>query len=176
MPTGKLARLGVWEDGEFVGVVLFGLGGSKHLLTKYGLRVFEGCELVRIAMAKHKTPVSKVVAIAIRMLRTNYPKLKVIVSFADPAEGHVGSIYQAGNWIYTGTSACAPVVLQGGKVKHVRSFGSHFGRAPTSSKAGLPTIKKPGKHRYVYPLDRQLAERIEGMRLPYPRKRDRSSG
>lgn len=37
MPAGKLAKIGVWEDGRFIGAIIFGMGASCHLLRKYGL-------------------------------------------------------------------------------------------------------------------------------------------
>ncbi|MFZ8899831.1 MAG: hypothetical protein ACO20X_14970 [Alphaproteobacteria bacterium] len=50
MPSfGKSVKIGVWENGDFKGVVVFGRGANKHLLTPYGLSQDEGCELVRIA-------------------------------------------------------------------------------------------------------------------------------
>lgn len=53
MPKGKLVHIGVWEDGVFKGVVLFGRGANNNMLKPYGLTQYEGCELVRIALREH---------------------------------------------------------------------------------------------------------------------------
>lgn len=69
IPAGKLVKVGVWENDKFIGVVLFGRGANQNLSNAYGLPQDEACELVRIALTKHGTPVSKVMAIAIRFLK-----------------------------------------------------------------------------------------------------------
>ena len=35
--------------------------------------------------------------------------LKFLVSYADPAQGHLGTIYQATGWVYTGLSEAMPM-------------------------------------------------------------------
>ena len=57
-----------------------------------------------MALTRHQTPVSRIGAIAIRMVRKLAPGLRLIVSFADPAESHHGGIYQAMGFIYAGTT------------------------------------------------------------------------
>ena len=93
MPKSKLAKIGVWESKAFVGCVIFGVGATRQLVASYGLRPEEGCELVRVAMANHLSPVTRVIAIALRMIRKEFPGLKMVVSFADPDQGHHGGIY-----------------------------------------------------------------------------------
>ena len=101
MPAGKNAMIGVWEEGQFLGAVLFGTGaGNATNGRRFGLaQRFEVAELVRVALREHRTPVSRIVAIALRMVRTQSPGLRLIVSFADPYHGHVGGIYQAMGWL-----------------------------------------------------------------------------
>lgn len=69
MPKSKLAKLGVWEDGKFIGVVIYGVGATSDLVKKYGLTPQEGCELVRVALTKHKAPVSRILSISLRLLK-----------------------------------------------------------------------------------------------------------
>lgn len=35
-------------------------------------------------------------------LRTNVPRIKALISYSDPNAGHLGTVYQATNWIYQG--------------------------------------------------------------------------
>jgi hypothetical protein len=49
MPAGKLAKVGVWEDGSFIGAVVFGRGANSHLGSPYGLSGLQCSELVRVA-------------------------------------------------------------------------------------------------------------------------------
>ena len=69
LPAGKLVKIGVWEDGSFRGAIVFGDGvlGSSH--SAYGVSKMQIAELVRIALRSHKATVSRMVSIAIRLLR-----------------------------------------------------------------------------------------------------------
>jgi hypothetical protein len=173
MPTFKLVTFGIWENKKFVGTVIFGGGATPNLLKPYGLGQFEGCELVRVAMTNHKTPVSRVVAIALRMLKKTSPGLRLVVSFADPSEGHSGGIYKAGGWIYTGTMSEARYFKVHGKVRHPRSIGQK------GVKQSLDAVRKnldpfasivvkPGKHRYLMPLDDAMIKQCKQLAQPYP--------
>jgi hypothetical protein len=105
LPVPPLVKIGVWENKKFIGCVIFSRGASSNLLKPYGLTQVQGCELTRIALNKHVTPVSRIISIAIKFLKKNSPELKLIISFADPNEGHHGGVYQATNWVYSGKSA-----------------------------------------------------------------------
>jgi hypothetical protein len=118
IPVNKLLKIGVWEDGAFIGVIIFGVGASAVIHKQFGLKNTEVCELVRIALKEHKTPVSRMISIALRFLRANASKIRVVVSFADPNEGHHGGIYQATNWIYTGKSAITTEYFYNGDWRH----------------------------------------------------------
>jgi hypothetical protein len=190
LPTGKLVKVGVWEDDVFKGVVIFSRGASPFLLRRYDLDQIEGCELTRVALRDHDAPVSRIVAIALRMLKRQSPGLRLVVSFADPEHDHHGGIYQAGNWIYTGASGETIEYLVDGDWKHVKSmyeprgFAIAAGRdADWAHKRGVynrlkesgelehtPTRVAPGKFRYLYPLDREMRELVELNRLPYPKR------
>lgn len=102
IPVGKLVKVGAWENGKFVGVVLFARGATPNLGSPYGLGQDECVELVRIALTKHEIPVSRIASLAMKFLHRSNTKLRLVVSFADQSQGHHGGIYQAGNWIYTG--------------------------------------------------------------------------
>lgn len=163
LPCGKLFRIGCWEFNNFIGVIVFGRGASPHLLTKYKLKRDEGCELVRVALNKHKTPVSKIVSIALKLLRRSNPGLKLVVSFADPKQNHHGGIYQAGNWIYTGDSNPTIELYVNKRWQHMR--GGFYQKTANTKRRTMP-----GKHRYVMPLDKTTRKQIEPLAKPYPKR------
>lgn len=175
MPSGKLVKYGVWENKEFVGSVIYGRGATPQLGSPYGLDQIEVCELVRVALKKgHKTQTSQIVAETIRNLKQTQPGLRLIVSFADSAQGHHGGIYQAMNWIYAGQSMHHRLVVNGQMI-HPRSLGAKYGVGGQS----IPWLREnvdpnaeridvPGKHRYLYPLDKQMRRNIAKLSLPYP--------
>ena len=51
-----------------------------------------------------------------------------MVSYADLAAGHVGTIYQAAGWLYSGLSEAQPLMAIGdGPPRHTRSIASVLG-------------------------------------------------
>lgn len=177
IPTPPYNIVGVWEDDVFCGVVIFSRGASKDLGTRYGLITTEVCELSRVALRSHKTEVSKIVSIAIKMLRAQSPGIRLIVSFADTNHGHIGAIYQAGGWIYTGeTSSSTEYLTKSGKVLHSRQVGLSGLKKQYGVIRQVPKqtdcikIKRLPKHRYLMPLDSEMRKQIEPLRKQYPKK------
>jgi hypothetical protein len=177
MPIGKLVKFGVWENEQFAGCVIYGRGASKELGRPYGCDITEVSELVRVALKpNHLTPVTQVVAKTIQMLKETNVKMRLVISFADTRQGHVGKIYQAGNWIYTGKSAENKEYLLEGKWLHSRMTGvagfakeaSGLSALTLEQRRELPTRRIPGKHRYLYPLDRAMRRQVQRLALPYP--------
>ena len=163
LPAGKLVKVGAWEDGKFIGVVLFGRGASPTLGAKFALSQETCVELVRIALRSHKTEVSRIAAIAMRFLKRSNEGLRLVISFADPDKGHHGGIYQAGNWIYCGRSPATKELFIGGRWVHWR--GGFYNKDATT-----PQRIMEGKHRYLMPLDAQMRERIKPLVRAYPKR------
>lgn len=146
-------------------------------MTPYGLKNIEGAELVRVALNKHETPVSRLMAIAFKFLRKQCPGLRLVVSFADPSQGHHGGIYQASNWIYAGQSDPSSMYRDAsGKLWHERMVSPSgkkrvFGKLRTVVKPSqCEKIKMPGKHRYLMPLDDDMRAKIAPLAKPYPKR------
>lgn len=166
MPSGKLVKYGAWEDGRFVGAVIFGRGASAPLAVslegRYGIPVTAWAELTRVALTAHQVPVSAIVARALEQLRADCPGLRLVVSFADPEQGHVGGIYQAGNWTYTGRSASVVQYWIRGRWRHER--GAHAEKTARTLRRS-----RVGKYRYEMPLDRAMRRQVARHALPFPR-------
>lgn len=173
MPIGKMIKLGVWENTRFIGVVIFARGNTPTLGKAYGLEMIEICELVRVAIHDHTCFVTKIISVAIKKLKLN-EGLRLIVSFADPSRSHLGIIYQAGNWIYTGKSQPSWQWFHDGRWKHNREITSGaFGRkSKVKNYSMLPKRLPPGKHRYLYPLDKRMRRQILPLAKPYPKHAD----
>ena len=174
LPVGKLVKIGAWEKGKFIGVVLFGRGATPNLGKPYDLDQDECVELVRIALTKHNNAVSRIVSLAIKFLHKANPKLRLIVSFADSSQGHHGGIYQAGNWIYNGQGTSAKFYMIRGKLTHPRSIGAK-GLVQNINGArkidpNATVVEVPGKYRYLMPLDADMREHILPLSKPYPKR------
>ena len=177
LPTPPIVRVGVWENEAFIGCVLFSRGANQNLGNAYGLKQTEVCELTRVALTSHLTPVSRIVSVAIRFVAKCSPGVRLVISFADPLQNHVGGIYQAGNWIYSGcTSPDRYYIDTNGRKWHSRQcsvtgFKPQYGtlrKVPKISEC--KKVETPGKHRYLYPLDAAMRAQIAPLAKPYPKR------
>jgi|TARA_R100000084_G_C4594896_1_gene120251 hypothetical protein len=136
---------GLYNDGILNGVCTFGFppnynyNNGNCVFNNYNCLTLELNRLV-VNDGLHKNTLSYFVSQSLRML----PKPSCIVSYADQNQGHNGYIYQATNWIYTGTSTP--------KYKYVFEDGSTFDiRRGLNSKGKIKEkiLIKP-THRYLY--------------------------
>lgn len=166
LSSAKNVYIGVWENAQFIGVVVFGIGaGNATNGQRFGLsRTCEMAELTRVALRNHEAPVSRIVAIAIRMLKKQSPGLRLLISMADPRQGHHGGIYQAGGWIYTGRTKPDVEYFLNGKWMHHRTATS------AGSAKGLKSRPLPPKYRYLMPLDAEMRAQIAPLAKPYPKR------
>lgn len=169
-------KVGAWENGTFIGVVIFGRGAASEIGSPYGLPQDRICELVRVALKKHQTPTSKILALALRFLKMANPNLRMVVSFADTAQGHHGGIYQATGWIYEGTKEYHAYRVNG-KVVHPKTLHSKYGKGGQSVEwlrknidPNADRVHGQGKHKYIMPLDEDMRQRIMPLAKPYPKR------
>ena len=86
------------------------------------------------------------------------PKNKIVVSYADTSQDHVGYVYQATNFIYTGLSAKrTDWKVRGKEHLHSQSIIDEFRGQPNRSKClrekygdDFYTVDRPRKHRYIF--------------------------
>jgi len=106
----------------------------------------------------------------------------IIVSFAEIRAGHVGTVYQATNWLYTGLSD-RHVEWQVDGVesgKHGRHLFDEFGGIEGAKLAfgdRLVRTERPRKHRYIFLRGdkwrrRKLLEKVRYQPRPYPQASD----
>lgn len=137
MPSISYAY-GLFERSRLTGVVTFGSPASDPLCrgvcgVEHKEKVIELNRLVLLHNKKNQA--SLLVAQAIKKL----PKPKIIVSYADTAENHVGYVYQATNFLFTGTT------------KDRTDMAATDGKHPRHH-AGVRSLRvyRSSKHRYVY--------------------------
>ena len=178
MPAPPRMLIGVWEN-NYIGCVIFSRGSNNNGHKPYKIKMTEFCELTRVALNRHKWPVSSILSRSIHMLKNKSPMIRLIVSYADPNESHHGGVYQAGNWIYTGqTAKDFKAVDPNGREWHSRQVSKtgvkrQFGEYRTVPRFDqCEIIPLLGKHRYLYPLDRAMRRQIEPLAQPYPKKLD----
>lgn len=177
MPTPPVLKIGAWENNNFIGVVLFSRGANNNLGKPYSLSPTEICELTRVALSKHISAVTEIVSKSIKFLISQSPGIRLIVSFADPNQGHIGTIYQAGNWIYSGIANSTPKYkTRDGRILHQRQVSKTGVKPQYGEMRIVPKISdcivipQEDKYRYLYPLDRAMRKQIAPLAKPYPKR------
>ena len=77
---------------------------------------------------------------------------EIIVSFADTSQQHLGVVYQATNWFYTGLSAKRTDWVVEGEDKHGHTWADKYTAQEMRDKFGDKFSLQPRsrKHRYIY--------------------------
>lgn len=172
IPMGKIVKIGVWEDSKFIGVVLFSGGPTPNMWRTFGLSPIEGAELSRIALTSHKTPVSRIMSLAIKFFKKKCPKTRLLISYADTKENHHGGIYQATNWLYCGLfgdNMFDVIRKKDNKVIHMRAAREEIARKRASKNDFIWSVAKK-KHKYLMPLDDDMRKKISSLAKPYPKR------
>lgn len=175
LPTGKLISHAVWEDNRFIGVIVYSGGGNRMIGSPYGLNHKEICELSRVALTTHRTPVSRILKYSLRLLHETNPDLKLVVSYADPYYHHIGTIYQASNWIYEGKKRNSYQYMINGELVHGKTVNDRYGTAKIDYlkehvDKNAEMIYIEGKFKYLYPLTKSLRKQYEYLHKPYPKR------
>lgn len=104
VPVNTVAYNVYNDSDEWCGVILFARGANDRIGSEYGLLQGQILELVRVALNGKQESTSQAVAMCLKQLRKDCPLCRMVVSYADCDQNHLGTIYQATNWIYVGTS------------------------------------------------------------------------
>lgn len=144
---------GVELRDELIGVCTFGTPAN----SAYAKMQYEILELNRLCIIHEKAP-KNIASILVSSAIKKLPKDLILVSYADSEAGHVGYIYQATNWIYTGLSNAVVKYIINGEEYIQRSASGRFGSVKMESlisrfgKENVEKIKVGKKHRYFMPL------------------------
>jgi len=148
---------GLFEDGALVGACTFGTPPSHTLLSGVAGAEYKTIvkELNRLVLVNNKpNEASFLVSQAFRLL----PKPMIVVSYADASVGHIGVVYQALGFLYTGLSAKrTDAKIKGQEHLHNASVTDKFRGKPGSRVALLKEAfgddyylkARPRKHRYI---------------------------
>lgn len=153
---------GLYENKLLVGVVTYGKPASPPLCKgvcgeKHSSIVYE---LNRVCLLDNKkNQASYLVAHSLKQMETP----RIIVSYADTSMGHIGFIYQACNFVYTGmTVARTDVDTKGKHARHYVGFDKS------------ERVDRPQKHRYIFftgskKQKKELLGCLKYKQQPYPK-------
>ena len=174
MPIAPCACFGVFIDDELHGGVVISAGARHGHRVLSAARPQEVMTLARLWLSARcpKNSESRVLGFVLRYLK-RHTDWKLLLSYADPTAGHVGTIYQATGWLYLGPGAPSSYIdLGNGRLQHPRSVYERLGSNSVRHlrNTGIPATRRtmPGKHRYVYLLTPSWHWRITGAPQAYP--------
>lgn len=122
----------------------------------------------------HPHSASKLISHALKdMVRTT--QFRIFVAYADPRAGEIGTVYQATNWMYTGTTENQIEYFLDGKWRSGRTARHKSYRRRNIDVNSLPRREGPGKGRYVWVGGskierREIMKNFKYMILPYPKR------
>jgi hypothetical protein len=148
---------GLWVDGELCGVITYGKPAGSPQRTGVCGDGHSGSvlELNRLCLKyNRKNEASRLVSASLKLL----PKPTIIISYADPEQGHVGYIYQATNFLYCGlTEKRTDWAIKGLEHLHGQTIADryrHFDKPSEAIRAehgdNFYMVDRPRKHRYIY--------------------------
>ena len=148
---------GLFIENELCGVVTYGTPASAPLRRGIAGDKFiaDILELNRLCLKyNRKNEASFLVGNSLKML----PKNKIIVSFADSSQNHIGYVYQATNFIYTGLSAKrTDWKIKGKEHLHGQTVADEFRGCENRAQAmrekygnDFYLLDRPRKHRYLF--------------------------
>ena len=156
---------GLFRDGAFlpelVGVCIYTRPAGPSAAQKYYPQDPNKClELRRLCLIDDtpKNAESFFVSRTLKWLRKN-TDWKFVVSYADPEQGHEGTIYKAANFKYEGVTAPGQSLLVDGQPFHIRTltmmdrpYGVEINERYKAGDAGIQIVKTKPKHIYTYQL------------------------
>jgi len=101
-PAAELC-LGFYVKEKLNAVVVYGKSATARMADSLPGEYLELVRLFSFDWAG-KNMESYCIGQSIKYIKKNLPSVKVLISFADPEQGHFGKIYQATNWLYCGLS------------------------------------------------------------------------
>lgn len=142
LPSNVVYSFGLYEDRELIGVVTYGIPASPSLVV--GIAGEENrnrvLELNRLAIEPGKNGENRASYLVSHSLK-KLPNRTFVVSYADTGWTHIGYVYQACNFLYTGLSAK--------RVDTYQPEGKHSRNYDKNNHSELHQTRNP-KHRYIY--------------------------
>lgn len=171
---------GLFCKDKLVGCIIYGTPASRSL--QKGICGVEEAnhviELTRLWIENitPKNVESYLIGNTLKLLPLNKD---IVVSYAEVNAGHVGTIYQATNWIYTGLSdRHIQWQIKNDNGVHSRHLFDKYGgvnKAKEILRDNMISVERPRKHRYIYfrgskKRRKELKKKLRYPVLPYPKK------
>jgi len=179
------------KEEKLAGVAIYGypVGARAASSISEELKPKQALELTRLFIHDEygKNVESISISKTFKWLKQYAPDIKVLISYADPGQNHIGGIYQATNWHYQGMNLgimdnYGIRLEKDGEWIHSRTVFSMYGSGNLEhlkKKIGHTfwRRKEPRKHRFFYLLGgkgekRKVLNNLKHPLLPYPKNND----
>jgi hypothetical protein len=178
--------LGVFLDGKLEGAMTFGPSMDKShivgLVRDTGWNGFLELNRLAFSEALPRNSESRALAVALRMIRKNYPQIEWVVSFADGCQCGDGTIYRAAGFVLTGIKPNKSLLrMPDGRVTHKmtqvtgRGRFDHFARNG-GSWSGEGDALAGYQMRYIYFINPAARARLTCPEIPYSEIERRGAG
>lgn len=171
------------DNDEWCGVILYAAGATPNIGRQYNVPIGGVLELVRVALNGKQESTSQALAMSLKQLHKDVPQCRLIVSYADCDQNHLGTIYQATNWIYEGQMGGGRYFVIHGKKTHPRTIYSRTVTIDGKKQHCPQTLEmvrkffdsdatifvSEGKRKYLMPLDKRMRKQIMPLAKPYPK-------
>ena len=166
-PSIFWAGFGLVIGDTIEGVIVYGQPSPPLQKYAFDSREFKFYELSRLVIqTEAKNAASFLIAESLKMLE----KPCAVVSFADSAYNHCGIVYQATNWLYTGSTLSHDklYVIDGVKT-HPMTLCNKGITDPTrwAKENGIETVKPAPKHRYFFFVGSKTDKKRMAAKLKY---------
>lgn len=167
------------DNDEWCGVIIYGYGATCHIAMPFNKWQGQVMELVRVALngKQGHGKTSKALSLSLKLLPKYFPAVDVVVSYADLDQNHNGTLYQCTNWIYTGLTNAnqrGAFIIKGKKMHPKSVYSRKWKQSLLWLRENIdPNAQEfitKGKHKYVYPIDKNMRKRLELLSVPYPKK------
>lgn len=157
---------GLYENGILKGVCTFGSPPSRSLCVGIcGIEyVNKILELNRLCVESDEINITSWFVSKCLNLIKNY----LVVSYADTSQGHIGKIYQATNFIYTGLSDKRTEWRMIGSNKHSKTISEKYTLKQRQDSDKFHVEERPRKHRYIYICGNKTFKKEVMKALNYP--------
>jgi len=164
------------SSGQLVGVITYGVPASSTLLKgicgeEESKNVYE-LNRLWVDDLVPKNGESFLIGNTIGLLDR-----EIVVSYADNSQNHIGVVYQATNWLYTGLSSkFKDPKVRGLEGQHHATYANGLTNAQVVEKFGdrVYWVERARKHRYVYfatnkKRKKELINKLRYKVQPYPK-------
>lgn len=181
--------IGLFDNGSLIGVAVYGFPVGRQTVKSItsNLNNDDVLELTRLWLIDEapRNSESFFLGKTFDWLRKN-TNIKVLISYSDPMQDHLGIIYQATNWMYQGNNT---MLVKGylhkinGEIMHPRSVVAMYNTTKYDELIKIDSnysrIEMKKKHRYIYILRkkdrRKILSELKHPIKEYPKNNDESN-